>query len=247
MKTIHINCDLGEGGRYDALLMPHISACNIACGGHAGDAKTMLKTVSLAMENNVEIGAHPSYPDKENFGRQSLDISKNELKRSIQEQLFSLHEIVKKQGGKLTHIKPHGALYNDAARDEKIAQIVLDVILDSELNLPLYVPENSIISSLAKGKFPVLFEAFADRNYNPDFSLVSRSRSNALITQKEAVFKHLFLMFSEGKILCKNKKKIPSRAATFCLHSDTPNSVEILEYLVKKLNTLDIKISKYEA
>ena len=99
MKTIHLNCDLGEGGKYDAQLMPHISACNIACGGHAGDAKTMLKTVLLAMEYNVEIGAHPSYPDTENFGRRPLEITENDLKRSIQEQLFSLHEIVNKQGG----------------------------------------------------------------------------------------------------------------------------------------------------
>ena len=244
MKTIHINCDLGEGGKYDAQLMPHISACNIACGGHAGDAETMLKTVSLAMENNVEIGAHPSYPDVENFGRRSLEISEMDLKRSIQKQLFSLDEIVKNQGGKLTHIKPHGALYNDAAKDEKIAQIVLDAVMDSDLNLPLYAPENSVISKLAKGKLSILFEAFADRNYNPDFSLVSRAKTNALITEKEAVFKHLFSMFSKGEIVCENDIKIPSRAATFCLHSDTPNSVEILEFLVEKFNALDIKIAK---
>ncbi|TVZ25299.1 UPF0271 protein [Gillisia sp. Hel_I_86] len=244
MKTIHINCDLGEGGKYDAQLMPHISACNIACGGHAGDAETMLKTVSLAMENKVEIGAHPSYPDRENFGRQSLDISEKELKRSIQEQLFLLAEIVKKQGGKLTHIKPHGALYNDAARDEKIAQTVLDAILESGLDLMLYAPENSMISRLAEGKIPVLFEAFADRNYNPNFSLVSRAKNNALITQKEAVFKHLYSMFFKGEIVCEKSIKIPSRAATFCLHSDTPNSVEILEYLVEKFHALNIKITK---
>ncbi|WP_010231992.1 LamB/YcsF family protein, partial [Gillisia marina] len=215
MKTIHINCDLGEGGKYDALLMPHISACNIACGGHAGNATTMLKTVKLAMENNVEIGAHPSYPDIENFGRRSLKISETDLKKSIQEQLFSLHEIVVNQGEKLTHFKPHGALYNDAAKDEKVAQIVLDAILESELNLALYAPENSVISKLARGKIFVKFEAFADRNYNPDFSLVSRANSNALITKKEDVFKHLISMFSKGEIVCENGKKISSKAATF--------------------------------
>jgi len=204
----------------------------------------MLKTVMLALENNVEIGAHPSYPDGENFGRRSLEISENELKNSLVEQIISLDEIVKKQGGKLTHIKPHGALYNDAAKDEKIAQIVLDAILDSELNLPIYSSENSMISKLVKGKIPVIFEAFADRNYNPDFSLVSRANSNALITQNEAVFKHLFSMFSKGEILCENNVKLSSKAVTFCLHSDTPNSVEILEYLVKKFNALNIKIAK---
>jgi len=244
MKTIHINCDLGEGGEYDAQLMPYISACNIACGGHAGDAKSMLKTVLLALENNVEMGAHPSYPDVENFGRKSLDISDSELKRSIQEQVFSLHEIVKEQGGKLTHLKPHGALYNDAAIDKKLAQIVLDTVLESGLDLSLYAPQNSIISSLARGKIPIIFEAFADRNYNPDFSLVSRSKNNALIIDKTAVFKHLFSMFSEGKIVCENDVKIHSDAATYCLHSDTPNSVEIIEFLDLEFKKLNIKITK---
>ncbi len=244
MQIIHLNCDLGEGGKYDAQLMPHISACNIACGGHAGDADTMHKTVMLAMEYNVEIGAHPSYPDVENFGRRSLDISENELKRSIQRQLFSLDEIVKKQGGKLTHIKAHGALYNDAAKDQKIAKIILNSIAESNLNLKLYAPHNSIISELANAKMEVVFEAFADRNYNLDFSLVSRAKSNALIIQKEAVFKHLFSMFSAGEIVCENKLKIPSFASTFCLHSDTPNSVEILEFLVRKFNALNIQIWK---
>ncbi|RKS50696.1 UPF0271 protein [Gillisia mitskevichiae] len=243
MKTIHINCDLGEGGKYDAQLMPHISACNIACGGHAGDVETMQKTVSLAIQNNVEIGAHPSYPDVENFGRKSLDISDYELKRSIQEQVFSLLEIVKKQGKKLSHIKAHGALYNDAARDEKIALIFINSILESKLNLPLYVPENSLISKLANGKIPMLFEGFADRNYNLDFSLVSREKTNALITQKEAVFLHLFSMFSKGEIVCVNNLKIPSNAVTFCLHSDTPNSVEILQFLAEKFNDLNIQIA----
>jgi UPF0271 protein len=244
MKTIHINCDLGEGGKYDSQLMPLISACNIACGGHAGDVQTMLKTVLLAIENNVEIGAHPSYPDKENFGRRSLDISENELKKSIQEQLFLLHEIVKKQGGNLTHIKPHGALYNEAAKDEKTAKIIIDSMLESGLNLPLYSPQNSVISSLAKGKVPVIFEAFADRNYNPDFSLVSRDKSDALLIEKEAVFQHLFSMFFKHEIICRNKEKITSEASTFCLHSDTPNSVEILKYLAQEFKDLNIEIEK---
>jgi UPF0271 protein len=242
MKTIHLNCDLGEGGKYDARLMPHISACNIACGGHAGDAETMLKTVLLAMEYNVEIGAHPSYPDTENFGRRSLKISGNELKRSIQEQLFSLHEIVKKQGGKLTHIKPHGALYNDAAKDEKIAQIILKSIAESDLDLKLYAPQNSIISELANGKIEVVFEAFADRNYQQNYQLLSRDKPNALITKKEAVFQHLFLMFNEGKIRCENQKNIHCFASTFCLHSDTPNAVEILKYLQQRFKKKNVQI-----
>lgn len=244
MKTIHINCDLGEGGEYDAHLMPNISACNIACGGHAGNAESMLRTVLLAIENNVEIGAHPSYPDKENFGRSSIIISEAALKNSILEQILSLDEIAKKQGATLTHIKPHGALYNDAAKDEKTAQIILDSIAESGLNLKLYAPQNSVISELAKGRIKVHFEAFADRNYNPDFSLVSRSESNALIIQKKAVFKQLSSMFLKQEIVCENQEKLSCKAKTFCLHSDTPNSVEILQYLSSEFQKLNVQISK---
>ena len=242
MKEIHINCDLGEGGDYDADLMPLISACNIACGGHAGTLETMQHTVALALEHDVEIGAHPSYPDKDNFGRKSLDISAEELQLSLVAQILSLKQIAEAEGAKLSHIKPHGALYNDAAQDKKIAQIVIDSVLEFDEVLPLFVPQNSVISEMAKGKIPLIFEAFADRNYNENYSLVSRSKPRALITKKEAVFEHLFSMFSEGKIRCENGVEISCKANTFCLHSDTPNSVEILKYLHEKLAEKNIKI-----
>ncbi|GAB2770909.1 5-oxoprolinase subunit PxpA [Salinimicrobium soli] len=242
MKEIHINCDLGEGGKYDKDLMPLISACNIACGGHAGTLDSMHHTVDLAMEHNVEIGAHPSYPDKENFGRKSLQIEAKELHRSIEAQILSLKQIAEAEGTKLTHVKPHGALYNDAQKDEKIAQIILDAILEFDDPLPLYAPKNSVIARLAEGKVKVIFEAFADRNYNTDYSLVSRKDPHALITQKEHVFKHLFSMVSEGKIVCHNGQKIDCDATTFCLHSDTPNSVEILKFLHEKFWAENIRI-----
>ncbi len=243
-KQIHINCDLGEGGKYDAQLMPLISACNIACGEHAGDLKSMTKTLLLAKQNNVQIGAHPSYPDKENFGRQTIKISEADLKNSIKEQILLLNKLALEQGIKLSHIKPHGALYNDAAKDEKIAQIILNSIAESDLDLKLYAPEKSIISEIANGKIEVIFEAFADRNYNPDISLVSRSKSYALITQKEAVFEQLLSMFFEGKIRCLGGQKIAVNPGTFCLHSDTPNSLEILNFIVEEFQILDIKVAK---
>lgn len=242
MKTIHINCDLGEGGKFDAELMPLISACNIACGGHAGNEETMQKTIQLAKENGVEVGAHPSFPDKKNFGRKSLEISAEDLKRSLVSQLSVLKKIAASEGVKLSHVKPHGALYNDAARDEKTAKIVIDSVLEFDENLPLFVPLKSVISDLAKGKIPIVFEAFADRNYEENYSLVSRSVFNALITEKEEVFDHLFLMFSKGKIRCKNGAEINCKANTFCLHSDTPNSVEILKFLHQKFAENNLKI-----
>lgn len=243
MKTIHINCDLGEGGGNDASLMPLISACNIACGGHAGTLESMQETIALALKNDVEIGAHPSYPDKENFGRRSMDFPAEELKRILFAQILSLKQIAEAEGGKLNHVKPHGALYNDAAKDEKIAGIVLDAVLEFDQNLQIYAPPNSVISRLSEGKVKVIFEAFADRNYNQDYSLVSREESNALITRKEEVFKHLFSMVSGEEITCKNGRKIPCKASTFCLHSDTPNSLEILRFLKEKFGEKGYKIS----
>lgn len=233
-KTIHINCDLGEGGKFDEELMPLISACNIACGGHAGNLETMHRTVRLAMEHNVEIGAHPSYPDRKNFGRDHMDMSDEDLKLSIEGQVLSLKQIAESEGGKLTHVKLHGALYNDAARDENIARIIIECLEDLEADFILYVPLNSKISELAMGKFDLLFEAFADRNYNSDYSLVSRSEKHALLTEKEQVFNHVFSMYNDQEIICPSGEKIEAKADTFCVHSDTPSSVEIVKYLHRK-------------
>lgn len=244
MKTIHINCDLGEGGEHDKELMPLISACNIACGGHAGTLETMQHTVDLAMEHGVEIGAHPSYPDKENFGRKSVQMNIEELKRSLVAQILSLKQITEAEGTVLTHVKPHGALYNDAQKDPQIAAIIIESILEFGDELVLYAPEKSAISDLAEGKLKLRYEAFADRNYTADGSLVSRKKSNALITQKEEVLTHLLSMVQEGKITAENGQKISTRATTFCLHSDTPNAVEILRYLHKEMAAKNVKISR---
>lgn len=246
MKKIHINCDLGEGGEQDEELMPLISACNIACGGHAGTVKSMRETVHLALKHQVEIGAHPSYPDKENFGRRSLKMEAENLKQILVAQILSLKQIAEAEGGQLDHVKPHGALYNDAAKDEKTAKIIIGSILEFEQKMTLYAPQDSVISHLAEGKIEVAFEAFADRNYTENYQLVSRAENHALISQKEAVFNHLFSMFYERKITCESGEKIPCLATTFCLHSDTSNAVEILKYLHQKMKEKNIEIMRHE-
>lgn len=244
MNYIHINCDLGEGGEHDAELMPLISSCNIACGGHAGTVESMRETVALAMENNVEIGAHPSYPDKENFGRVSLEMDPEDLKRSIVAQILSLKQITEAEGGKLNHIKPHGALYNDAAKDEKIANIIIEAVMEFDENLPVYVMANSAIARLAKGNINMIFEAFGDRNYEQNYELVSRQKGGALITKKEEVFDHISEMFFNKNIRLKSGEELPCNATTFCIHSDTPNAVEMLEYLKEKFAENDTQIQK---
>lgn len=244
-NKIHLNCDLGEGGKYDEELMPLIAACNIACGGHAGNLETMHRTVRLAMEHGVEIGAHPSYPDRENFGRDHLEMSAEDLKLSIEGQVLSLKQIAESEGGKMTHVKLHGALYNDVAKDKNIAKIVVDCLADLNEKFKLYVPLNSKISELAMGKFELVFEAFADRNYNQDFSLVSRSENEALLSEKSAIFEHVFSIYNEHKIVARSGQEIEAKADTFCIHSDTPDSLEIVKHLHKKFAEKGIGVKNY--
>lgn len=241
-ETIHINCDLGEGGEFDDKLMPLISACNIACGGHAGNLETMHRTVRLALENNVEIGAHPSYPDRANFGRNHMEMTAEELKLSIEGQVLSLKQIVESEGGKLSHVKLHGALYNDAAKERNISKMVVRSLEDLGDNLRLFVPLNSQLGELALGRFQLYYEAFADRNYEINYGLVPRSNRHAIIEDREVVFQHVRSIYKENKILLQNGEFLEAQADTFCVHSDTPSAVEILQYLQRKLAAKNIYI-----
>lgn len=232
---IDINCDLGEGIANENLLMPHITSCSIACGGHFGDENSIDETIQFALKNNVLIGAHPSFPDKENFGRKWIQITNENLSESIQYQMDLFMERMFLYKATLHHIKPHGALYNAIAVDENLAKIFVNSILKYSRNSFLYVPYKSEIEKVAiKNNIKIIYEAFADRNYNDDLTLVNRTYSNATITDKEKVFQHVSKMYFDGKVktISGNEKYI--KAATFCVHSDTENSVEIVKYLSKK-------------
>ena len=242
MKHIDLNCDLAEGGAFDAALMPLISSCNIACGGHFGDNKTITEAVRLALKHQVNIGAHPSYPDPKNFGRKKLDIELDELKNTLKTQILAVKAITERLGGKLHHVKPHGALYNEIAKDEEKARLVVDVVKEFDEQLILFVPPNSVVEAIAKTKLNTWKEGFADRNYEADFSLVSRSKNNAVLHKKEDVFQYVFLMVSEGKIQLGNDTFLEANFDTICVHSDTQNSVEILRYLREQLALKNIKI-----
>lgn len=239
MKKILFNSDVGEEAGFDNKIMPYISLCNIACGAHAGNEKVIRETIDLALEFDVKIGAHPSYPDRKNFGRTSLKISSEDLMRSLTDQILLLKYWVEKAGARLYHVKPHGALYNDASVKEEVAKIIISAIKNIDKSLQIISPKKSIISYLAAKKLMVLSEVFADRNYKEDLTLVSRSEKNAVITDPEIVFEHVFRMISDGRVKTPNGVEVPIFFDTICVHGDNPKSVQILEYIYRKLTVLN--------
>ena len=235
-KSIDINCDLGEGMPCDADIMPYISSCSIACGGHAGDDDSMRKTLALAKQYQVKVGAHPSYPDKENFGRKSLNLSKDTLKESLIAQINSLKSLLDEFGLSLHHIKPHGALYNDAARDAELAEHIIEIIKSLFPNAKLYAPFGSELAKAATNHdIEVLYEVFADRNYNDNLSLVSRTEANALIHDVNESYLHIKRMLLDCQVKTIQNNLKPIQADTICVHSDTQEAVAIVAKLHQAL------------
>lgn len=236
MKTIDINCDVGEGVENEHLLMRYISSCNIACGGHFGDQFTIDKTIQLAIDNQVKIGAHPSFPDKENFGRKIIDISDAELQESLVQQMQLFKERAALKNVVVHHVKPHGALYNLIAVNEEKAVLVINAIQQVFENVKIYVLYNSVIEKVAlENGIEIVYEAFADRNYNDNLTLVSRSLPYAIITDEVQVLKHVKKMTEESKVRTVTCNEIDIKANTFCVHGDHKNAIEILQYLNENL------------
>lgn len=243
IHSIDINVDVGEGINNELQLMPYISSCNIACGGHAGDDDSMKMVVNLAKQYQVKIGAHPSFPDRENFGRQNIKISCAGLYKSIREQINSLMKILGDEYATLHHIKPHGALYNLAATDKSTATVIIEVMKSISLPIKLYVPYNSVIAELAlKENIPIVYEAFADRNYNDDLSLVSRNEKNAIISESEELFNHVFRIIIQRKVKTINGVEVKIIANTFCIHGDNPKAVNLIKDLNERLEQIHISI-----
>jgi UPF0271 protein len=246
MLSIDLNCDLGEGMPNDAELMPFISSANIACGGHAGDTDTMQQIVELALKYNVAIGAHPSYPDKENFGRKDLiDLSlrPEELIDIISEQVNQLKTICYRSGTSLKHIKPHGALYNRAARDKQVSTFICRAILQMDPKLVLYGLSGSEMKTAAD-EYNIKFvsEVFADRTYQDDGSLTARSHPNALIENEDQALAQVIQMIKTGTVQSLNGNTIPISAETICLHGDGKNAVAFARIINEKLKKDKIMI-----
>ena len=233
---IDINCDLGEGLHNEHIIMPLISSCNISCGAHAGSIEIMDKVIQLAVKHKVKIGAHPSFPDRKNFGRKVLDISNSDLQKSLEDQLTILKDRALLQNATIHHVKPHGALYNLIAVNREKASIVIAAIQHVFEAVKLYVPYQSRIEEVAvQSGIEIVYEAFADRMYNEDLSLVSRTFSNALIQDKLEVLKQVQKISNKQLVTTVNFHEKKIKASTFCVHGDTKNAIEILEYLHKHL------------
>ncbi len=247
-KRIDLNCDLGEWKSpehtlRDEAIMPYISSCNIACGGHIGDEHSMRTTIRMAQKNNVAIGAHPGYPDRENFGRVVMDITQERLSESIKEQLESFLSILEEESLELHHIKPHGALYNHAAKDRETAQTVLGTIKSVVGDTKVYLPEGFISSKIAQDLgLQVIYEVFADRSYEADLSLRSRSLEGAVLHEKEKVLEQIYSMVMNGEVNTFTGETKPIKAQTICLHSDTEGAAELAKHIHTFLKNHEVAI-----
>ena len=227
MLTVDLNCDLGEGYPNDAELMTCISSANIACGFHAGDADTMRRTVDLALENNVAIGAHPGYRDKENFGRNAMSIAPDEVKDIVIEQVEALSEICRSAGTRIHHVKPHGALYNQAARDKQLAAAVADAVASIDKELTLFGLSGSLLISEARAAgLKGASEVFADRTYQRDGSLTPRTESNALIVSPEDAVAQALQMVNTQRVTAVTGESVHLLADTICIHGDGDHAYE---------------------
>jgi UPF0271 protein len=227
---------MGEGIGNDELIMPFITSANIACGYHAGDEETMWQTIILAKKYNVNIGAHPSFLDKENFGRTEINLSPKEVYELLTTQIKLLQKIAVKNNAALHHVKPHGALYNMAAKDKVLAKTIADAVKDIDENLILLGLSNSFLISEAKALgLKTASEAFADRTYQDDGSLTPRSQPNALIQNVDEAIQQILMML-KGKVKTVSGKKIPIVAETICIHGDGKNAVEFAKAIKTLLN-----------
>lgn len=240
---IDINADLGEGFLFDEEIMQKISSCNIACGGHIGSDNSMRATIRLAVKYGVTIGAHPSYPNPEVFGREVMDISDEMLKKVIRDQILTLIRIAREEGAYVRYVKPHGALYNKASVDRDMALLLVNIIQQIEPSVALMGLAGSVLEEEAKkGNLIFLREGFADRTYHNDGTLVSRKNPLGVIHSKEQVWEQVQSMIVEQKAISLEENEVPLNLHSICFHGDTPEAVELLSYVNQQLKKYKIEV-----
>ncbi len=241
MFSIDLNCDMGEGfgawemGR-DAELMDFVSSVNVACGFHAGDASVIRKTVETAIAKGVAVGAHPSFPDLQGFGRREMKMSAPEIFDLVLYQVAAVKGICEALGGKLHHVKPHGALYNQAAKDASLAEAIAKAVKAIDENLILYGLSNSfLIAEAEKINLKTACEVFADRTYQADGSLTPRSKANALICDAKKAVSQVLQMISTQTVAATNGETVPIKADTICIHGDGAQALGFAKTIRDKL------------
>lgn len=246
MPVIDFNCDLGEGAGNDEAIMPFISSASIACGFHAGDKLTMHKTVELCIKYNAAIGAHPSFPDKENFGRHNMNLPPDEIYSVVIRQIEALALIAREHHKKLQHVKPHGALYNMAAKDIRIAGAVANAVKNFDKSLLLFGLPNSASEKAADNcGLQFIGEAFADRTYQPDGSLTPRVLPDALIEDETKAIQQVLQIVNKKTVTAVNGEMVPVNPGTICLHGDGKQAVQFAEVLHGTLLAEGITIQSF--
>ncbi len=234
--AVDLNADLGEGAGHDDELLSLVTSANIACGFHAGDAGTMRTSIEAAQGRNVAVGAHPSLFDRENFGRKELPVEAAEVFDAVVYQLGIFQAIAEAAGVRPNHVKPHGALYNMAARNGELAHAVASAVASVDAELIFFVPVNSALSRAGEAQgLQIAHEVFADRNYCNDGSLVSRSRPDALLLDPANAAPRVLRMLREGKVRSVDGMDVNVRAETICLHGDNPEAVDFARALREQL------------
>jgi UPF0271 protein len=248
-SQIDLNCDMGEipeaiaDGTQEAL-MRSITSANVACGGHAGDAETMRATIQQARQFGVSIGAHPGYADRENFGRLELKMSAEEVAASVFEQVRALAEIAESCGARVVHVKPHGALYNQAVRDCALARaIALGVARWSRSVVLVGLAGSPMLNVFREADFRVAAEAFADRRYEPDGTLRSRKFEDALIREPQEAGRQALAMVERGVVTARDGSEVTIAAQTICIHGDTPGATAIAAAVSQILVEAGVRIS----
>ena len=240
--SVDLNCDMGEGMENDAAIMPYITSANIACGYHAGDEETMQQTVMLAQQYGVKIGAHPSFLDRENFGRTNCDLPFETLYDLVQKQIELLLKITSRNNAQLHHVKPHGALYNQASKDEVVATAICKAVLSVNPSLLLYAQSGSVLIRVAQAMgIQTVSEVFADRTYQRNGLLTPRTASNALLHDSAEVANHVLQMVTHQSVLV-NGEVIHVKADTVCIHGDGSQALAFVMQIRDVLLSKNIKI-----
>jgi 5-oxoprolinase (ATP-hydrolysing) subunit A len=242
--VVDLNSDLGEGAGHDQEILDLVSSANIACGFHAGDPASIFASIQTALERGVSVGAHPSFPDRENFGRTEMIIPPAEVYSLVAYQIGAFQALVRAAGGRMNHVKPHGALYNMAVRDRSLADVIANAIFALDPKLLLFAPSESELDCAAiELGLQTASEIFADRNYLPNGTLVPRSDSNAFVHDPVEAVERIVRILTEHKVRAVDGTDISVFGTTVCVHGDNPQAVAFVRQLRERLEFEDVMIA----